>query len=296
MDAAQALFAGLERLRKARGEKTLRVHLIAQSNGALIARYLARFGGADLERAEAGIAGPPESLRIEKLLLVGVANGGAIRVLREMHRGRTYLPALGRDWAPEVLFTFPGLYEGLPVYRDRFFVDEQGNSLPTDLFDVESWTHYGWSIFQKRSRQRADRSPELFGNEEQRIAFASTQLDRAQRLHRLLLTDPPGFAPGRYLLIRNALTSTPDRASIRRTPKGWKLDFSDLKRVRKNPILLAATEAPGDEHATLSSQEHLSPLERQALDPEAFFAVGGHFEMILNPAAQKRCLEFLREP
>lgn len=221
-----------------------------------------------------------------------------MRVLRELQRGRRYLVALGRWWSPEALGTIPALYEGLPVHRERPFFDEDGRLLDADLFDVETWVAYGLGFFDARTARRADRRPDLFGTREQRRAFVARQLDRTLRIQALLRADPPGFRPGRYLLVSNGLTPTPDRALLLpdRGPRRPRILFEDARRVRRDPILRAWALAPGDEHATADSQEWFSPRELEALDAETFYVEGGHFEMILNPATQRRCLRFLLEP
>src|SRR5262249_37250873 len=135
-------------LARARGEERLRVALICQSNGAHICRYLAKYGGASLEEAEAGRAAPPRELEITRMVLVGTANGRSLRMLREMHRGRPYVPlSLGRRLQPETLFTFPSFYQDLPVYRSDVFLDEKGRTLDVDLFSAAAWETYGWTIY-----------------------------------------------------------------------------------------------------------------------------------------------------
>ncbi|MEM1183129.1 MAG: hypothetical protein AAGM22_32600, partial [Acidobacteriota bacterium] len=77
------------------------VDLICQSNGAHICRYLLKYGGMSLTEAEAGRdATPAPRFRIRKIILVGTSNGGSLRILREVHRGRKYLPVIGRTLQP----------------------------------------------------------------------------------------------------------------------------------------------------------------------------------------------------
>jgi hypothetical protein len=73
--------------------------------------------------------------------------------------------------------------------------------------------------------------------------------------------------------------------------------FPDERRVRRDPILSALATDPGDGHATLDSQQWLSPGEHAALArPPVYVRGGGHFELILAPAAQRYLLEFLGSP
>ncbi len=165
---ATRLLERLRALRAARGEPRLKVDLICQSNGAYICRYLLKYGDATLEEAEAGTARPPENLDVRKMILMGNSNGGSLRMLREMHRGRSYIFLLGRKLRPEVLFSMPAFYQDLPVVRRDLFLDAAGEPLDVDLFDAESWHRHGWSVFAPGVRERiAKRGGEhLFGGEE----------------------------------------------------------------------------------------------------------------------------------
>jgi len=54
-------------------------------------------------------------------------------------------------------------------------------------------------------------------------------------------------------------------------------------------------EAAGDGHATVASQNWLSPQERDRLVGPTLMVDGGHFSMILEPETQRRMVEFLLE-
>lgn len=284
----------LEGLRRARGDPVLHVNLLCQSDAALIARYLIKYGGAPLDRAEAA-AGAPAGLRVDKLILIGTANGGALKILREMNRTRSYVPVIGRRLLPEVIFTYPSVYEALPAYRDGFFFDAEGRPLPVDLYDAESWRRYGWSVYGAKTRKRLERRAreELFGHEEQRAEFLARALERARRLHRLLDRDVPAFGGTRYYMVQNGYRPTPDRALLIREKDGWRTAFGSDRRVRREPFLSALADAPGDGHATLESQMWLSPQEKDALAKPPVYVPVYHRRIILHPATQRRILEFL---
>ncbi len=295
--SARRLAAQLERLRRARGLELLEVDLICQSAGGQICRYLAKYGGASLESAEAR---PPEALeavRVAKAILVGTSNGGSVRILRELDRGRTYVPAVGRKMRPEVLFTFPSLFQDLPVYRDDVFVGADGEPLALDLFDGDVWLRHGFSIFAVPSRRRIERRgrEDLFGDAAERRAALDRFLDRARRLHAVLARDAAGFAT-RYYSIQNVADATPDRAVLLERPAGgWELLYTGDRRLRKRPQLRAAVTAGGDGHAPVASQAWLSPQERAALAAEPLHLRGDHFAMILDPLALERILSYLAD-
>ena len=295
--SAARLAEALERLRAVRGEATLKVHLICQSNGGHICRYLAKYGGAPLEAAEAGRAGSPPGIEIDKILLVGTANGGSLRILREMNRGRRYLPPFGRWWAPETLFTFPALYQDLPVYNPQPFLGADGEPIDADLFNPDDWQKYGWSIYGEKTqkRLRKTRRTDLFGTPEERRAFLESSLDRARRFHRLLLQDVPGTAEIRYYLIQNNQAPTPDCAILLPREGGWRTCFFGEHDPEAEPALSQRTAAPGDGHATEASQLWLSPAARRHIARPPVYVEGGHFELLLEPPALETILRFLED-
>ncbi len=292
--SAGELARRLETLRRVRGEPVLRVHLICQSNAAHIARYFLKYGGAPLEAAEAGTAAPERSVEVDKLVLIGAASGGALRTLEDLQRGRRYVPWVGRRMRPEVVFTMTALYEALPFYRDRPFFDEQGRTLEVDLFDGASWDRYGWSIYAPKPSQRASRARNqtLFGDRAQRAAFLAGALDRARRLHAVLLRDVPGFGSTRYYSIQNDAVPTPDRALLERRGARWSTRLAfDRRAAERWPL----AQAPGDGHATVESQGWLSPQEHAALAHPPFRVDARHRKIVLHPEAHRRLLEILAE-
>ena len=297
VEAAGLLAEKLEALRRSRGDDRLPVTLICQSNGAHICRYLAKYGGAPLAEAEAGRAGPPGELEIRGLIMVGTSNGGGLRILRELNRGRKYISLVGRTLSPEAFFTVESLYQDLPTYRTGLFVDETGQELDVDLFDAETWRTYQWSIFAEEPARRLARgtNPEIFGTEDDRMEFLRRMLDRSSRLQAVLKRDVGGLGPIRYSLVRSSSQPTPDRAVLVRSDGDWRTLFTGDKELAKQPALERLVSAPGDGHATVESQLWLSPEELELLDGEPFEAQGGHFEMILDPATHECLLDVVLE-
>lgn len=281
--AAQELARQLDNLRRVRNEPRLRVNVICQSGGAYIARWLAKYGAAALDEAERGTARPLDHVEIAKLVFIGTANGGGIRILHELNRGRQYVPCVGRRIEPETLFTFASLYEDLPCYRRDWFFDVAGKPLDVDLYDPSNWRRYGWSVYQTAAATPAhDR-------------FLAEQLKNAQRLHSLLQKDAPGFGATRYYSVQNLYQQTPERAMLVQEEGAWRTLFLDDKAVYSDRVRLALAASPGDGHATLNSQWWFSPQEKSAFAQPVAYIEGGHFEIVLNPATQLRLLEFLAD-
>ena len=293
--AAGQLLDRLEALRQARGEEVLAVDLVCQSNGAYICRYLAKYGDAPLAAAEAGSAGPPEWLTVRKIILLGNSNGGSLRMLRELNRGRTYIAIVGRKLRPEVVFTAPAFFQDLPMVKPDLFLDAAGEPLGVDLFDAESWRRFGWSIFAPAARQRIASARDVFGDEAKQLVYLQEVLDYARRFHAVLLNDAPGFGDTRYYLLQSKTRDTPERAVLIETDDGWQTLFSTDKALQDMAEIHRRATAMGDGHGTVESQLWLSPQEKDAIAAEPFYLDDDHFELILRPEIHRRMLDFLHD-
>lgn len=295
VESARRLAAMLEGVRRARGDDRLRVDLLCQSNGAHICRWLAKYRDLTLEEAASGAA-PETRLAVDRMLLLGTSNGGALRMLREMNHGRRYVPWIGRVFRPEVFFAVRSFYQDLPHHAEDLFVDAEGRSLDVDLYDTESWTTYGWSIFAPGPARRAAASGEsrLFGNPSERLAFLADALERARRFQRLLGADGPAWGSAAPVLLENSSRPTPVRAVLARDPQGgWRTLFPDAPELASSP-LCARLLTPGDGHATVASQHDLSPQELAALAPVRHIE-GEHFESIVQADTLETLLDVLAE-
>ncbi len=296
--AAARLAEDLERLRSVRGESVLRVSLICQSNAARIGRYYLKYGGAPLERAESGSARSPTRVKVDKLILVGTDNAGAIRTLTDLNRGRRYVPVIGRRFSPEMVFTFESIYEDLPLARRDLFFDIEGQLLDVDLSDAGNWKRFGWSIYKGKvaRRLRKERARRIFGSEQQREAFLQRSLDRARRLQEVLARDVEGFGATRYYSVQNGQRPTEKRALLVEKNGGWRTLFFEDGAVKDDPWLRSLATEPGDGHATLTSQTALSPQELAALAGPTVWVDEPHRVIVLARATHRAILEFLAEP
>ena len=266
-EGAARLWRQLEELRRVRGEDRLEVDLICQSSGAHLCRYLAKYGGVPLEDAVAGRGRPPATLSIRRLVLVGSSNGGSLRILRELDRGRRYVPLTGRRILPEVALTFTSLFQDLPIYRRDLFLDATGAPVDVDLFAPASWRRYGWSFHGATTARRLARDgvPPFLGTAAERDAYLERTLAAARRFQELLHADIPGFVAPRLYVVGSADQPTPERAILVRKGNGWETWFTGDPALRHRPVLAALATAQGDEHATLESQDWLSPQEQANL-------------------------------
>lgn len=291
VDTARRLSERVAAVRRAAGDR--RVDLVCQSNGAHVCRWAARFAGADLETAAEGAARPLAGLG--RVVLVGASNGGSLRILREMNRGRRYVPVAGRRFLPEIFFTMPSLFVDLPWSGVDLFVDAGGRPLEVDLWDPAAWERYGWSIFSPAAASRADRAPTIFGRHGDRRRVLAEQLARARRFQQLLESAASPPAAAAYHLVENASRPTPARAVLVERDGRWHTHFTGDRWLRRRPALERLAAAAGDGHSTISSQRRLAPVELALLAPPRR-VTGGHFEMLLEAETRRYLLETLSTP
>ncbi len=292
--AAAALARQLETLRRQRRAERLTVSLISHSDGAHLARYFTKYGGASLDEAERDRVPADRPVVVDKLILVASANGGSLGMLQMLNRGRNYLPLLGRAWSPEVFFTSRRFYQHLPVHRRDLFFDEAGQQQEIDLFDVANWERFGWSVYAPAVQARLARTTR-FGTAAERESFLRRQLDRGRRFAATLARDTPSFGSTRYYSLQNAFDHAPARALVTERDGRWMTVFFDEPPVTKNSYWRSLAGAPGDGYATVASQDWLSPQETAALAWPPVYVRGGHLSMVTNPAVQRYLLEALAE-
>ena len=300
LEAVPQLHEALERIAARRG--VAEVDLICQSNANRICRILAKYGDLPLERI--GIDRPPieRGYQIRKILLIGVSNGGSLRQLHELERGRRYVPGVGRYMGQETLFTLRPLFEDLPPPGEQVFVDEAGRALDVDLYDAENWVRYGWSVFASETAallpsKPGERAYDVFGSPADRKAYLQRRLRVASELHQVLSRDSNAFPDVDYYLLENGSEPTPVRAVLRRRDENtWETLFStDREITRRLPELATVLSAIGDGHATLESQRALSPQEQAALRAVGSIE-GGHFQTIVRPETLDLIVTFLQRP
>jgi pimeloyl-ACP methyl ester carboxylesterase len=294
---AGLLMEKLENLRRVRGEESMPVSFIAHSNGAHICRWLMKYGGAEIDAAEAGQAARPTQLDVQKLILVGNSNGGSLAIMELLQDGKIYIPYIGRRLRPEIAFTFPSLYQDLPSYRSDLFVDEKGEPLAVDLYDAENWRRFGWSVFGDRVRKHIERSgrSDLLGDEAARMAFLRESLVNARRFQQLLAQDAAIAPSTRIYSIQNVSLPTPERVALIEKAGERKPYFTDAREVKKRRGLQDAITAKGDGHATRASQEWLTPREKAAMPHPPFHVGGTHAGLVVQPELHRKLLEYLAE-
>lgn len=149
--AARGLHELIERARLEYGDPSLKVDVLAHSNGGLLARYYARYGTADTPAD--GMFRPTQSgaAAIRRLLLVGTPNLGTIRAVQtHMHGEEVGLNRI----PPEVMASCPGAPQIMPHPAVPWLVDVHGRTLDLDAFDIGTWRAQRWGLFDPHVVER----------------------------------------------------------------------------------------------------------------------------------------------
>ncbi len=131
----------------------LKVDIVAHSMGGLITRYYIRYGKQDVlndndfDKKITMYGGE----RVRRVILLGTPNLGSVKTLNLFINGVDIgLNKIGT----ETLASMPSLYQLFPHPLNDWIVNGNGKPLDRDLFDIEIWQRFQWSIFDPNVRQR----------------------------------------------------------------------------------------------------------------------------------------------
>ncbi|PHS33455.1 MAG: hypothetical protein COA95_00285 [Methylophaga sp.] len=135
------------------GDPDLKVDIVAHSMGGLIARYYIRYGKQDVvgdndfDKKITMYGGD----HVRRVILLGTPNLGSVKTLNLFING---VDIGFKQIGTETLATMPSLYQLFPHPLNNWIVNGKGQPLDRDLFDVEIWRRFQWSIFDPQVRQR----------------------------------------------------------------------------------------------------------------------------------------------
>ena len=150
---ARELVRRMDRLKGRLQRPDLKFNIVAHSMGGLIARYAAMYGDADLPEGDGPIqptwAG---AAHVSKIVMIGVPNEGSTDAFASLLEGysvteglRRRVPLLNKLTAEDIVTT-PSVFQLLPHRNAIKFLDENLQAIEIDLYDVEVWKRYGWSV------------------------------------------------------------------------------------------------------------------------------------------------------
>ncbi|MDB2705307.1 hypothetical protein N9Y67_02070 [Pseudomonadota bacterium] len=174
----------IEQIRVDYNDPALKVDIVAHSMGGLISRYYIRYGkqdvidGNDFDKKLTMYGAE----RVRRVILLGTPNLGSVKTLNLFITGvKLGLNSIGT----ETLATMPSLYQLFPHPLNDWIITSKGKSLDRDLFDINIWRRFQWSIFNSDVRQNI---LEKFESKQQGEAYLVTleayfekHLERARR-------------------------------------------------------------------------------------------------------------------
>lgn len=254
----------VQQIRHDHGNEELKVDIVAHSMGGLVARYFLRYGDQDvLDDNEFPISFHGES-RVRRIILLGTPSLGSVNSLHAFINGHK----LGfRSIPTEVLATFPSVYQLFPHPLNDWILSSDGKTLKRDLFDIDLWRRFQWSIFDPKVRERImDRYPNRTEGEAYLITLENyfhRYLERARRFV-WSLTVKMERAPWKLVVFGGDCSLTPARVVVEEVAGESILRLSpdDISQPREQVDYDRLMLEPGDGTVTKASL-----LARETLDP-----------------------------
>lgn len=256
----------IEQIRIDYKNPNLKVDIVAHSMGGLITRYYIRYGKQDVINdnhfdQKITMYGAE---RVRRVILLGTPNLGSIRSLSLFITG---LDIGINQIGTETLASMPSLYQLFPHALNNWIVTSAGKPLERDLYDVNIWRSFKWSIFDPKVRQRITEKFENQADAERHLAtferYFEKNLERARRFAWSLSIATPKPEP-KLVVFGGGCTLTPARILVE------EVDGESLIRMHPSDVSLpvagvdydALLLEPGDGSVTKASL-----LGRNALDP-----------------------------
>lgn len=255
VDSAAKLDSFIEQIRHDYGDPNLKVDIIGYSVGGLIARYFLLYGAQDVLDAKKLV---PNNSGVEKtghVLFVGTPNLGSVTAVRLFANGRRFA---GGRIGPEIFATMPAAFQVLPHPERDWVITLAGERMNPDLYSVQTWRHWQWSIFDPAVRKRISKT---FASQKQAARyiellerFFARSLIRGRRFHEAI-SQPLPLTSASYdlfggdcklTLARYVLQPAKDRTEIRRSP-------SKIAHARADVDYRQLMLEPGDGRVTRSS-------------------------------------------
>ena len=183
VETARNLADFIDQIRVDYGDPGLKVDIVAHSMGGLISRYYIRYGREDVLDSNDFPVNMYGGERVRRVILLGTPNLGSVKILNLFIDG----VELGtrEKIHTETLATMPSLFQLFPHPLNNWIITAEGKRLDRDLFDINLWRRFQWSIFDPEVRQRIRESftTEQESQEYLKVleAYFEKNLERARR-------------------------------------------------------------------------------------------------------------------
>lgn len=277
VQTARRLDALIEAIRRDCGDPALKVDVIAHSMGGLITRYYLRYGTRDVLDDNALEPNLDGSRKIRRAVLLGTPNLGSVGSLQGFLEGRR----IGFNRVPpDVLASMPSVYELFPHPLNAWLVKPDGEELLRDLFEVDLWRDFHWSIFDPAIRARLARR----GFDADAVAaferYFEKRLERARRFVWALSRKAPPMEDTRVILFGGDCLPTPARLLVEEQDGDsvLRMDPDSVRDRRPGVDYARLMLEPGDgvvTKASLLARDNLDPVAPR--HPHVDFPIAGAF-------------------
>jgi pimeloyl-ACP methyl ester carboxylesterase len=303
IEAARALDRLIDQIRTDHGRRDQQVDIVAHSMGGLITRYFLRYGSSDVLDSNDFPLNYRGDGRVRRIALLGTPNLGSVASLHSFVEGRRLGLGVVKT---EHLATFPSLFQLFPHPINEWIIADSGVALDRDLFDIDLWRRFQWSIFDPGARERIRRR---FKNPAGGATYLEVlerhfekRLERARRFA-WSLTVPLERAPWTMRVFGGDCSLTPARILVEEVngESVVRLWPRHIARPRPGIDYDRRMLEPGDVSVTKASL-----LARESLDPSvprhkySFFPVRGemflcekHDALSNNISFQDNLMQFL---
>lgn len=251
----------IEQIRRDYGQPDLRVDVIAHSMGGMIVRYYERYGTDDVLDGNTFPVTGAGGDKLRRIVLLGTPNQGTVTAVHSFLNG--YRVAVS-SLPTEGVATMPAMYQLFPNPLVDWLATTDGRPLERDLFDVNLWRRFQWSIFDPGVQRRIARHSDIWPEQAVFERWFGKWLERARRFAWSLMVPSGDVKLIEPLLLGGDCVPTPRLLVV----EG--VGGDSVVRLRPEQILKPVRGIdyerlmyePGDGKVTKSSL-----LGRQALDP-----------------------------
>ncbi len=301
-EAVVQLHELMEQIRKDYRDPSLKVDIIAHSNGGLITRYYLHYGPQNASNGKPPTPWQEGGSRVRRVAMLGTPNLGSIVSVSRLYQG--FKVGL-RTIPPQILSAFATPFEALPSPKASVFVDANGTPQDVDIYDPLLWKSNQWSVFNEDYRKQI-RDETKGENADKRLAQMDARfvanLERAKRFVTALAEPLPPMTT-EIALFGGDCKLTPGRAVLESGANRQHLAFSssEVKSRQKNVDYDLLLLQPGDGLVTRESQlARASNLYlNKNLDRDLFpisqttFFCENHEMLTSNPYFQNNLLYFI---